>query len=76
MITIDTNVPMPDDFRRKYPFSSMEVGDSFFIEGDAKALRNVRSAMFHYARPFAALMFKARQVEEEGVVGVRCWRVS
>ena len=71
-VKIETNVPMLDD--RKYPFPTMEVGDSLFAAGDAG--RRLRKAAASYSRSMGAQRmgwkFKSRA---EGN-GVRIWRKS
>ena len=76
--TIEKNVSMPKrKGTSKYPFASLEIGDSFFIPnfpaGDAAARGQywVRKLGWH---------FSARSVEEKHngklVPGVRIWRVE
>lgn len=71
-------VPLPDGRgggNAKYPWADMEPGDSFFVplEGAAKFIRHMsappklREAGMEYAR---------RTVTENGVNGVRFWRVK
>jgi len=43
---IEKNVPMPVR-RGAYPIAEMEVGDSFFFDGDEKKARAVRSSAFN-----------------------------
>ncbi len=38
-IIIEKFIPIPSKSKEKYPFSEMEVGDSFFVKGDNKYLR-------------------------------------
>jgi hypothetical protein len=83
MINIEKNVPAPSQQTgrpRKYPFPSMEVGDSFAIplqgimtpRGD-KATAQVTSAAVFYAR-MHGMKFSIRTDNENNVV--RCWRVA
>ena len=77
---IDKNVAPPTEPvgpRRKYPFASMEAGDSFFVPCEAgekpKVLNNIASGARHYrTRRNLAQHHACRQVEG----GVRCWRVA
>ena len=79
MIEIESNIVMPraegDSSRAKYPFSGMDVGDSFFIESQDKrvTMKRIRSAVTHYAKySNEGKKFATRCVDR----GVRCWRIS
>lgn len=79
-LTVDKSVPVPKARRqpRKYPWDSMGVGHSFFVDGgdDVESVQNlVSSAAARVARRGKG-RFTTRQVKEGGVVGVRCWRVA
>lgn len=75
--TIEKNIPIPPhneagrlkgtEARRKYPFPTMEVGDSFVSESKC-----VRMAACAYARSRPGLKFVSRQ--QAG--GYRIWRVA
>ena len=70
---IDRNVPIPPKSgagAKKYHFEKMEIGDSTFIVG--KTMNVFGGTLAHY-RP---LKFSARTVTENGVKGVRVWRVE
>jgi hypothetical protein len=71
-IKIDKGVPAPNEHwsrnRVKYPFKSMEVGDSFFTETSRVA---VTSAACGYARR-NGVKFTTRS--ENG--GTRVWRIA
>ena len=84
MYQIETNVPIPP--RRagvgrapKYPFATMKVGDSFFVQCDPKSIeqRRVVGAMRHSQRTlnlkFVSRYITAQSPEESGV---RVWRVE
>ena len=76
MIAVDHDVPVPigDGIGRipKYPWASMAVGDSFFVPG--KGANDLLGA----ARPRKLLGEKhtCRTLTENGVKGVRVWRVK
>lgn len=76
MIDIDKGVPMPETRGRpvRYPFESMEVGDSFFCSGGT--MRTTRTRTSEASRRLAPKRFSARAVEENGVKGIRVWRVA
>lgn len=71
MITIDKNIPTPGKARRvgapkKYPFSEMEVGDSF--EYPIKSVAFAASANgIKFGKKFTV-----RKTEN----GYRCWRIA
>lgn len=72
-ISIDKSVPIPADAGRrgnaaKYPFKSMNVGDSFFAEGNAKTIAT--AAHSHGLRRQQKFV-----VRTEGS-GARVWRIS
>ena len=75
MVKIDKGVPMPPAFhylRRKYPLADMEVGDSFFTAG---AKTNFFGSYTSRHKKFGK-KFTTRAVVEDGVTGVRVWRVE
>ena len=72
MIPIDKDVPMPDPTTpdvTKYPWMTMEIGDSFFVD-------NVTAARFNATKDAAqrrtGRRFASRKVEG----GVRVWRTA
>lgn len=74
---IDKSVPIPKK-RSKYPFSEMEIGDSFSvsINGDSKdeAARkrsSINTAAYLYGKA-TQIKFKVRTSEVE----IRCWRIK
>ena len=77
MITIDKGVPVPPLRTRvsKYPWPSMAVGDSFFIEATPEGMK-ARSASLSRGATAAGkklgTQFTVRKVEG----GVRVWRVE
>lgn len=67
-IKIDKDIPIPvGPMGSKYPLGKLEVGDSFFIEG-----QKTLSGVFGQHKP---KKFSVRTVTENGVKGVRVWRV-
>ena len=77
-IKIDKNVPCPPQQRRggrpfKYPFPELEVGDSFFV---AKKTTATFASTVSSARKRLGITLVTRTVEEDGVSGVRVWRVG
>lgn len=75
MITIDKDVPMPSPAKPppKYPWRSMAVGDSFFIAGLTVAKL---ASLAAWGRKATGYRFTCRTVTENGVAGVRVWRVE
>lgn len=67
MYKIESNIPMPNT----YPFADMNVGDSFYVEGDKKAITNVRVAANTYKKK-TGCKFKPRQMPLVSVSG--WWR--
>jgi hypothetical protein len=70
-IPIDKGVPLPKGRREpKYPWASMEVGDSFFVPG------TISTSAATAASKRLGFGFVRRSVVENGVAGIRFWRVS
>ena len=72
---IDKNVPIPPlgqviDNKTKYPFREMEVGDSFFVDGEVDSRRAKAAAKMMTKRSRLVL----RTQKENN--GVRIWRVA
>lgn len=74
-IEIDKNVPVPSKHSNgrhiKYPFSTMHVGDSFFVP-DGKQTSLTATARNWAVRHGGQYRFVTRQVPG----GVRVWRVG
>jgi len=72
--TVENGVPMVKVKQpgrpSKYPFDTMEIGQSFFAPGTRCA--TVVNAAWHQ-RP---RRFRCRAVVENGVKGTRCWRIA
>ena len=65
-------IPPPKD-RKKWPFKNMVVGESaFFLFPEAEL---ARIAVFSHAR-FYGKRFATRTQTEEGLRGIRVWRLS
>lgn len=87
-ITVSPNVPIPESKRvmpgeARYPFLDMKVGDSFFVPltkgKTVSQLRNAINSSAYYVpgKPgMSGAKFSTRKVEENGQVGIRCWRVK
>jgi hypothetical protein len=75
MIPIDKSVPLPRPrpHNSVYPWQQMDVGDSFFAPCEKRGA--VQSAL-SYAGKRNGFKFATRTVTENGVTGVRVWRVS
>lgn len=83
MYGIEKGIEMPahTSRRRRYPFTDMEVGDSFFVPLDGRKAENLASSISGSARSGRAARangrrYVTRTVVENGVKGVRCWRVE
>jgi hypothetical protein len=78
---IDKNIPVPNEGREKYPWSKMQPGDSFFVPGGRQTTADKRPGlMVQITVPAAAkrvpgTKWAVRQATENGVNGVRVWRV-
>lgn len=71
---IETGIPVPPHQNAKYPFAEMTPGSSFFIpSGDLKKISNAAVGFARYRRD---RKFTCRTVTENGVAGVRVWRIE
>ena len=92
-ITIEKGIPVPeiDEYgrREKYPLTTLEVGDSFFVPvQDKQRAMNLRSILRSKATDYNKKLRRTRKVgqhlktfivliqEEKGQLGVRCWRTK
>ena len=77
MYKIDRNVPIPGKNNlnglRKYPFSTMNKGESVFIAG--KTLTNI-AGCYSFLKKAKGMKFTARTLTEGGKRGLRVWRVE
>lgn len=66
------------DLRRKYPFPSMNVGDSFFAPFEGDSPDQQQNNIHNCARNFFGECghVATRQAEENGVLGFKVWRVE
>ena len=82
MPDISYDHPIPRQGRSpKYPFSEVKPGGSFFVPDRTPAHVSYQSYQYRQLlkqRDPKAVMpvFVSRVVVEDGVKGVRCWRVS
>ena len=74
-LKIDKNVPAPVGWKR-YDFKTFEVGDSTFVSfgGEVRNTPAYISAL-RYGK-LNGKQFTGRSVVEDGVKGVRVWRVK
>ncbi|PZF76195.1 hypothetical protein DK847_13395 [Aestuariivirga litoralis] len=68
-IAITKGLPTPHRGRAKYPFRDMELGDSFFAPGASVI------GLHGCARRHRPKRFTCRTLVENGVAGVRVWRI-
>jgi len=72
-IKIDKGVPLsPVSSRQKYPFHAMDIGDSFFLPERS----STKSGNLHQFARNQRVSIKTRTVTENGVKGVRVWRIA
>lgn len=73
LIKIDKGVPLPKSnlFRTKYPFATMEVGDSFVVS--PAAARSISGSMSNHARRNKDTKFTRRRISD---TEIRIWRVK
>jgi uncharacterized protein (DUF2249 family) len=64
MIKIDKNITIPDK-RNKYPWDTMEIGDSFYTNSNVRMLTHTRSKVYGHK-------YSVRKEEN----GFRVWRVA
>lgn len=80
MIKIDKKVPIPEHrvrSNKKYPFESMEVGNSFFIECPLAETYRTTANILSCFRNFKSyhpdkISWRITTRKVEG--GIRCWR--
>lgn len=74
LIPIDRGIPLPSEppkNARKYPFRDLELGDSFFAP--CKTREQLKSLISRSS--CSCRRFVTRSVVEDGVKGLRVWRV-
>ena len=69
MIPVDKGVPIPDGNRKKYPWTDMEVGDSFLIPG---ARHGAAGSMIASRKKHVGHQYVCRMED----AGLRVWRVK
>lgn len=71
---VDDHIPLPNDIgrRAKYPWKEMAVGHSFFVPGMPDSIRKGLPS----AAGRANIKIATRTVSENGVTGIRVWRVA
>lgn len=73
VFTIDKDVPIPTGTALdRFPFSKMEIGDSFFVPKDDISENTVRAYVSRYSKDRDDVAYKVGVVEG----GVRVWRVE
>ena len=73
MFNVDHDVPVPIT-KRKYPWDAMDAGDSFFVPG--VAVETLTSAVSVVKKTRKNMRWTCRTVTENGVKGVRVWRIE
>lgn len=80
-ITIEKNIPIPPTqnkikgHREKiYPYKELNVGDSFFVPY-ANRLAALSGAIYSYTRKHG-IKLCTRKVTENGIWGLRVWRIK
>lgn len=68
-VAVECDVQLPQFRRRRYPWSSLRPGDSFFVPG--KTTTDIAGSV-SYARWKTGFHFTTRSERD----GVRVWRVS
>ena len=75
---IEKSVPMPPRLPRE-TIAKMEVGDSFFVpKEDLASITAISGAAGNWSRSRTGgkIKFATRQLTENKVFGVRCWRIK
>lgn len=82
MFTIEKGIPIPNSYRKgapnKYPFSQMEVGDSFFVpykdhDDYVRLTKTIHSAFVYYKKTLEHKHAMRKIVQENGI---RVWRTE
>lgn len=75
-IKIESNVPMPPLTKlSKFPFASMEVGDSFFVP-HMKTSAEMSGAIALAKRKHGFKFVCRRIIENSAPIGIRVWRTA
>lgn len=80
-IKIDHDVPPPNvPGKTKFPWDRMKPGDSFFVEGyytpGTRGRHGKCMSLASAKTQHPGSTWKTRSVEENGVSGVRVWRIT
>jgi hypothetical protein len=73
---VDSNITLPNHkspFKKRYPISQLQVGESLFV-ADVK-INNIYNTVKYWADKLGA-KFTVRTLEEDGIRGVRVWRMK
>ena len=74
-IKIDDGVPIPEGHgATRYPFKELKDGQSFFVAGDPSIRHKVATSARAYQKSLN-VRFSVRVTTENGVTGIRVWRV-
>lgn len=82
MIQIDHDIPMPaTSSPENYPFADMQPGDSFFVPAGSTGCDKLRvyvnAAVTRYRKVSGHdIKLRSIRVTENGVAGLRVWRVQ
>jgi len=78
MVKIEKNIPLPPNKRaQKWPWHQMDVGDSFFAPGYCTNPKKGKLLSIQIGKKLVPNSFWVkRSAEENGIAGVRVWRVE
>jgi hypothetical protein len=78
MYPIEKGIPLPVSAGggriSDYPFSTMEVGDSFFVPFGDRKVKNLQNSLRTNAAQYQPKKFSIHTLED--AKGVRCWRIK
>ena len=78
-LKIEKGIPLPlskrEGIYRQYTFGKFEVGDSAFFDVNGKGGEMLRQGLSQFARRNDR-KFATRTVTENGVKGLRVWRIA
>ena len=77
--TIESGIPLAARRQgQKYPFDRLGVGDSFFVAGDKTKRTSVRVLLGRQIKigEHPDRKFATRTVTEDGIEGIRIWRLA
>ena len=74
MYKIEKNIPYPKAADRKYPFSEMKIGDSFFVPFSEMKNRSVIALSASYHGRKSNRKYRTQKTEDGN--GIRCWRIK